>query len=159
VIRAHEDEYAIRRICRWLEVSPSGYYVWKKRPESTRTKANLRLIVEIRAIHTRMRRGYGSPRIHEELTELGLKCGRHRVARLMRTEGLRAKPKKRFRVTTQSQHDRPIATDHVGRKFTAKAPNRVWVSDITYIWTNEGGAVPGGDPRPVLAPGGRLVDG
>ncbi len=138
MIRAHEDEYAIRRMCRWLEVSPSGYYAWKKRPESARAKTNLRLVVEIRAIHAKTRRSYGSPRIYDELKEKGLPCGRHRVARLMRAEGLRAKPKKRFRVTTQSKHDQPIAIDRVERKFTAGAPNRVWVSDITYVWTNEG---------------------
>ena len=138
MIRAHEEEYAIRRMCRWLAVSPSGYYAWQKRPESARAKTNLRLVVEIRAIHATTRRCYGSPRIHEELTAKGLKCGRHRVARLMRAESLRAKPKKRFRVTTQSKHDHPIAIDRVERKFTAEAPNRVWVSDITYVWTNEG---------------------
>lgn len=138
MIRAHENEHETRRMCRWLGVSPSGYYAWRARPESVRTKANLGLVVEIRAIHAETRRAYGSPRIYDELKAKGIVCGRHRVARLMRAEGLRAKPKKRFVVTTQSKHDQPIAIDRVKRNFTAAAPNRIWVSDITYIWTSEG---------------------
>lgn len=138
MIRAHEGQHAIRSMCRWLGVSASGYYAWKTRPESARAKANLALVVEMRAIHTRSRGSVGGKRMHEELVGRGRRCGRHRVVRLMRREGLRGKPKKRFRVTTDSTHALPVAPDLVQRNFTAAEPNRVWVSDITYIWTQEG---------------------
>jgi len=100
--------------------------------------------VWIRAIHEGTRKSYGSPRIHEELKELeemkeaNLTCGRHRVARLMREDGLRAKAGKKFKVTTDSNHKLPVAENLVQREFTVSEPNRVWVGDITYLWTREG---------------------
>jgi len=124
-------------MCRWLAVSASGYYAWRNRPLSARRQRNQRLTLEMRAIHAAVRESYGSPRMHRELLERGLPCGRHRVARLMRSEGLWARHKKRFKVTTQASHVRP-APDRVKRRFTAKAPNRVWVSDITAVPTEEG---------------------
>lgn len=136
-MRALENEHAVRRMCRWLDVSPSGYYAWKSRPVSLRRRNNERLAVEMRAIHEEVRQSYGSPRMRRELVERGLPCGRHRVARLMRVEGLRAQRKKRFKITTQAGHRVP-APDRVRRRFKAKAPNRVWVSDITAIPTAEG---------------------
>ncbi len=131
-------------MCRVLEVSRSGFYAWLRRPESNRTKADRKLKVWIRAIHKRTRKSYGSPRIHEELKELeemkeaNLTCGRHRVARLMREDGLRAKAGKKFKVTTDSNHKLPVAENLVQREFTVSEPNRVWVGDITYLWTREG---------------------
>src|SRR5687767_3330621 len=124
-------------MCRWLAVSPSGYYAWRSRPWSERRLRNERLTVEMRAIHAEVRQSYGSPRMHRELLGRGLPCGRHRVARLMRAEGLWARRKKRFKITTHPGHQ-PPAPDRVKRRFTAKAPNRVWVSDITGIPTGEG---------------------
>jgi putative transposase len=138
VIRAHAKQFEIRQMCRWLGVSPSGFYAWQGRPLSERTKKNQRMAIEMRAIHAQVRKSYGSPRMHRELVQRGFPCSRHRIARLMRAEGLRAKPMKRFHVTTQSKHDRPLAPDRVNRNFTAQAPNRVWVSDITYVPTAEG---------------------
>ena len=131
-------------MCRVLGVSRSGFYAWVRRPESDRTKANRKLKVWIRAIHEGTRKSYGSPRIHEELKELeemkeaNLTCGRHRVARLMREDGLRAKAGKKFKVTTDSNHKLPVAENLVQREFTVSEPNRVWVGDITYLWTREG---------------------
>ena len=123
-------------MCRWLAVSVSGYYAWRNRPLSQRHRTNERLAVEMRAIHAEVRESYGSPRMHRELLERGLPCGRHRVARLMRSEGLWARRRKRFKVTTQG-HGRGVP-DRVKRRFTAEAPNRIWVSDITAILTEEG---------------------
>jgi transposase InsO family protein len=136
-MRAHEGQYPIRRMCHWLKVSASGYYAWRSRPWSERRCRNERLTIEMRSIHTEVRQSYGSPRMHRELLARGLPCGRHRVARLMRSEGLWARRKKRFKVTTRAG-DQPPAPDRVKRCFTAKSPNRVWVSDITGIPTAEG---------------------
>ena len=136
-MRALESQHAVRCMCRWLDVSPSGYYAWKSRPLSARKRSNERLAFEMRAIHAEVRESYGSPRMQRELIDRGLPCGRHRVARLMQAEGLRAARKKRFKVTTQAGHRAP-APDRVQRRFKAKAPNRVWVSDITAVPTAEG---------------------
>jgi transposase InsO family protein len=136
-VRALEGQHEIRRMCRWLGVSPSGYYAWRSRPLSERRRKNERLAREMRVIHAEVRQSYGSPRMQRELVGRGLPCGRHRVARLMRAEGLWARPTKRFKVTTQAGH-RPPAPDRVKRRFRAKAPNRVWVSDITSVPTAEG---------------------
>ena len=138
MIHRHVGQYAVRKMCRWLSVSASGYYAWRARHESARAREDRRLVVEIRALHESTRRSYGSPRIVAELRGRGWRVGRHRVARLMRREGLRAKPRRRFRVTTRSDHNHPVAIDRVRRRFTAPAPNRLWVSDITYVWTREG---------------------
>jgi putative transposase len=124
-------------MCRWLQVSASGYYAWKGRRPSQRKRSNDRLAFEMRAIHAEVRQSYGSPRMQRELVERGHACGRHRVARLMRAEGLQARVKKSYKVTTQAGHRRP-APDRVKRRFKKKAPNRVWVSDITGIPTAEG---------------------
>jgi transposase InsO family protein len=136
-VRVLEGQFEIRRMCRWLSISPSGYYAWRSRPLSERRRRNERLAIEMRAIHAEVRQNYGSPRMHEELVDRGFACGRHRVARLMRAQGLWARRKKRFKVTTQAGHRRP-APDLVKRNFKAKAPNRVWVSDITAVPTAEG---------------------
>ena len=126
-------------MCKTLEVSRSGFYAWLGRDESGRAGENRLLTTLIRGIFTESRGIYGVPRVHETMRQRGQKCGRHRVARLMRNAGLRSKTKRRFRVrTTDSNHDHPIAPDRLGQDFTASAPNRIWVSDITYIPTGEG---------------------
>ena len=137
-IRTHADRFAIRLMCRALQVSPAGYYAWVTRPESERTKANRRLLVEIRAIHTESRRTYGSPSIWDQLQKRGQGAGRHRVARLMRANGIRAKTVKQWRATTDSKHKLPIAANTLDRQFAPSAPNRVWAGDITYVWTDAG---------------------
>jgi putative transposase len=125
-------------MCRVLEVSRSGFYDWLTRPESCRTVEDRRILVHIRASHARSRQIYGSPRIHRDLKEDGVQAGRGRVARLMKANGIQGKQKRRFQVTTDSDHALPVAPNLLERDFTAEAPNRVWVGDITYIQTVEG---------------------
>jgi transposase InsO family protein len=128
-------------MCGALQVSRSGFYDWAKRDPSKRTQEEQRLRVEIRSIHRRSRRSYGSPRVHRELRRRGIGCSRKRTERLMREDGIRAKKKRRFRVTTDSNHSRPVAPNLLQRRFAVKAGtglDRVWVSDITYLPTREG---------------------
>jgi len=121
-----------------LDVSTSGYYAWQKRPESSRGRENRRLAVEIKAVHAASRQTYGSPRIQAELAAKGIACSRGRVARLMKHQGLRAKQKRRFRMTTDSKHSLPVAPNRLNRRFEAERPNQAWLADITYIPTREG---------------------
>lgn len=125
-------------MCQALAVSKSGYYDWKTRPISKRDMENQKLVDKITHIHDKSRRTYGSPRIHAELNAQGAKVGLHRVERLMQQEGIRAKQKKKFRKTTDSNHDYPIAPNLLERHFEVNRPNQVWVADLTYIWTNLG---------------------
>ena len=137
-IQTEKATYPVRVLCRTLEVSASGFYAWCKRDRSNRAKKDAALKVQILAAHAASNKTYGSPRIHEELKTAGEKLGRKRVARLMQDEGIEGQRKRRFRVTTDSRHSHPVAANKLNRDFTAPAPNRVWVSDITYIWTREG---------------------
>lgn len=125
-------------MCRMLGVSRSGHYAWEKRPESERSRRNRSLAWQIRVIHERSRRTYGSPRVTAELREEGVRCSRHRVARLMRLFGIRAKAGRKFRVTTDSKHHLPVAPNRLNREFAVSGPNVAWVSDLTYLWTAEG---------------------
>ncbi len=126
-------------MCRVLKVSESGYYVWRKRQPSARATANAALVKEIRAVHTTSRRTYGSPRVHAALRAQGVVCNRKRVARLMREHGIRGRERRRRRpVTTQSKHGHPLAPNLLARDFTAEAPDRKWLGDISYISTAEG---------------------
>ena len=125
-------------MCRVLKVSRSGFYAWRVRPLSPRARENRRMMTEIRAVYHRSRRTYGSPRVHAELVEQGRQVGRHRVARLMRQEGLAGRRRRRFRKTTQSNHAHPLADNLLKRRFDVTRPNQAWVGDITYIWTLEG---------------------
>jgi transposase InsO family protein len=140
-IRAHARIWHITTMCRVLEVSRAGYYAWRARPLCERVRENRWLRDRIRQIHQEVRGRYGSPRVHQELRALGIPCGKHRVARLMRAAGLRAKSARRYRVTTQSDHAEPVAPNVLGRQFgveTTGAPDRVWVADLTYVATREG---------------------
>ena len=126
-------------MCRTLEVSHSGFYAWLDRDECSRDIEDARLERLIRAIYDDHRFVYGAPRIHKALQRSGETCSRKRVAKIMRSIGLRSKATRRFRIqTTDSKHDHPIAPDLLKRNFSASAPNRAWVSDITYIGTEEG---------------------
>jgi putative transposase len=133
VIERHENEYSIGLMCRVLEVSRTGYYAYRHRPTSERELENRLLVRQIRRVQQANRKSYGSPRMMRELRDQGRKCGRNRVARLMRENGLGARRKKRFRKTTDSRHSFRCAENLVEREFTVDAPNRVWVSDVTYI--------------------------
>jgi transposase InsO family protein len=144
-IHAHARIFHIATMCRVLEVSKAGYYAWRARPLAERVKADRRLSARIRAIYQETKGRYGSPRVYQELRALGLACGKHRTARLMRAEGLRAKSARRFRVTTQSAHAHPVVPNVLGRDFGVPAPTPaaaatapVWMADITYLPTGEG---------------------
>lgn len=137
-IQKHDRRYPIRLMCRTLAVSPAGYYAWRNRPESCRSGDNRALLSAIRVIHREFRETYGSPSIWNVLTQQGHAVGKHRVARLMRQAGLRAKTVRRWRATTQSNHQLPVAENTLNRQFAVAYPNQVWAGDITYVWTAEG---------------------
>lgn len=125
-------------MCRMLGVSSSGYYEWLKRPESPRAREDRGLTAHIRAAHVRSRGTYGRRRVHAQLRREGVGCSCNRVGRLMRQEGISGRRKRSVRVTTHSKHRFPVAPNHLGRDFSAKGPDQVWVSDITYLRTREG---------------------
>ena len=137
-IHIHRRQFPVRRLCQVLEVSPSGYYAWRKRPSSRRERDNQQLLEKIRLIHAKSGKTYGSPRVHAQLRKQGVRCSRKRVARLMRRHEIWAElPKKRVR-TTQSEHGLPVAANVLKQDFSAQRPNEKWVSDLTYIPTQEG---------------------
>jgi len=125
-------------MCSTLEVSRSGFYVWCAREESHRSREDRRLTALLREEHERSRRTYGAPRLHAALKRRGETCGLHRVERLMRAAGIRSKVRRKFRTTTDSDHVHAVAPNLLRRQFTVFGPNQVWVSDITYIPTDEG---------------------
>jgi len=137
-IQEHDRRYPIRLMCRALAVSPAGYYAWRSRPESHRAVSARTLLSAIRVIHQESRETYGSPSIWDALLKQGHGVGEHRVARLMRQHGIRAKTVKQWRATTQSHHRFPVAANTLNRQFTVESPNRVWAGDLTYLWTAEG---------------------
>ena len=137
-IQEHDRRYPIRLMCRALTVSTAGYYAWRSRPESLRSANTRTLRSAIRVIHQESRETYGSPSICDALIKRGHCVGEHRVARLMRVEGIRAKTVKKWRATTQSNPRLPVAENTLNRQFTVAHPNRVWAGDITYVWTTEG---------------------
>ena len=137
-IDAEKAGYPVTALCRMLGVSKSGYYAWRSRPPSERRRRDALLIEKIRQIHSRSRETYGYPRVHAELRSLGVKCGRRRVARLMRAEGLWGCVRGKKRRTTRRDPRAAPAPDLLRGDFGAAQPNRVWLADITYIPTREG---------------------
>lgn len=137
-IRVEKAHYPVRVLCRVLEVSRSGYYAFEKHVPSAREVLDGQLIPEIKEAHRRSRRTYGSPRILQELRANDRRVGRKRIARLMRKEQIVGKRARRFCRTTDSGHDHPVAENVLDRRFTVDRPNEAWVTDITYIRTNEG---------------------
>ncbi len=140
-IQQHRHKFSVARMCQVLGVSRSGFYAAQRRAASERERTDQRLRVKVRAIHHRSRNTYGSPRIHAELRVQGVRCSRKRVARLMRSEQLHARPRRRTRSTTNSNHVEPIAANLLQRRFGVREVaqlNTVWVGDITYIPTREG---------------------
>lgn len=138
MIEQHDKQYSIALMCGALDVSRTGFYAYRSRPTSERELENRLLVDEMRVVQSSNRQSYGSPRMTRELRDQGRTCGRNRVALLMRRNGLAARRKKRFRKTTDSKHPFRCAENLVAREFAAEAPNRVWVGDVTYIWTKEG---------------------
>lgn len=138
-IKTNEKMHSIQQMCKSLSVSRSGYYTWCKRKPGQREQEDQRLLEEIKTIHKTSRRTYGSPRVHATLKQQGSVAGLHRVARLMRIEGITAgKPKKRYPITTQRRPGALAAPNVLNREFSATKPNQKWVADITYIDTFEG---------------------
>jgi putative transposase len=138
MIKQHAYRYSVRMMCRLLGVSSSGYYGWLTRPTSSRSKSNEQLVNKIRDIYEDEKHRVGSVRVTKRLRNEGELVGKNRVARLMRQNGLRAKAAKKFKATTNSNHNLPVAENLLGQNFTALYENEKWVSDITYISTSEG---------------------
>lgn len=138
LIDAEKAKLPVGRMCALLDVSPSGYYAWRSRKPSRRQLDDMVFLAHIRAHFAASRRTYGSPRMHVELSEEGLAIGRHRVARLMSENGLRANQKRRFKRTTDSDHGGPVAANLIDQNFACNGPNQKWGADISYIWTAEG---------------------
>jgi putative transposase len=137
-IAAEKAAFPVTVLCRILAVSRAGFYAAQARPVAGRARRDAQLAVEIAAIHGESRQRYGSPRVHAELRARGRGVSRKRGARLMRHQGLAARRRRRYRVTTDSRHPFPVAANVLARQFTAPAPDAVWVTDITYIPTREG---------------------
>lgn len=137
-IRDHQDQFPLKRLCRVLHVSRSGYYSWLTSKPGKWTLENAGLTKEIRIIHEQSRKTYGSPRVTKQLHKRGYTCSRPRVARLMAKNNIYAKTRRKFKVTTDSNHKYPASADLLKQDFSIDAPNKVWVSDITYIRTMEG---------------------
>ena len=137
-ISEEKVHWPVGALCDVLSVSRSGYYAWKGRAPSARLQADALLVVHIRAAFAVGRGSYGSPRVQRELRKRKRRVGRKRVERLMRREGIRAKRRRKFRVTTDSKHTHPIAPNVLNRDFTVELPNTAWVTDVTYVWTHQG---------------------
>src|SRR3989441_6648893 len=130
-ILEEKAHFPVRCLCTVLEVTRSGFYAWCARPMAAQTRDTQRLAVEVAAIHAASKQRYGSPRVHQELQAQGRTVGRHRVARLMQQQGLRARKKRRFPTTTDSPDGVPGAANVVGRQVTGTAPGTASVTDIS----------------------------
>ena len=138
-IAEHATEYPVRRQCQVLEIAESGYYAWRKRAPSQRQQADEQLLSEIRVIYQQHQHRYGSPHIHAVLKKQGQRCSRKRVARLMRQTHLRSVRQRRQHLQlTDSKHSYPVAANVLNRQFEAQRANQKWVSDMTFIPTQQG---------------------
>ena len=132
------QQHPVAAMCRVLAVSESGYHAWRQRSPSARTQENLRLETEIKAAHQRTRETYGPKRLQSDLADHGVRASVYRIRRIRTKLGLRCKQKRKFKATTDSNHALPLAPNLLDRQFAMAAPNRAWVTDITYIATTEG---------------------
>jgi transposase InsO family protein len=137
-IIVNRKEFRVGKMCKVLNVSRSGYHNYVKRRYSRRENDEIIILEKIKEIHKNSRGLYGSPRIYQELRKRGLKINKKRVVRIMQKYGIRAKTRKKFKKTTNSNHNNPIAKDLLGQNFKSRESNKIWVSDITYIRTREG---------------------
>jgi transposase InsO family protein len=137
-IEAHRPMWRLKAMCRALRVSKAGYFAWRHSPQSAIDERDRPLLVHLKALHARHRGVYGSPRLQRELRSHGIRISRKHVARLMHQAGISGTPLRRFVVTTDSNHDRPIARNVLAQDFSATAANQRWVTDITYVATAEG---------------------
>jgi putative transposase len=138
MIKKEQSNYGVTMMSEVLEVSRSSFYAWLRRPVSQLEKENAYLTERIRVIHAQSKQRYGSPRITAELRDTGFKCGKNRVAKLMKRQGISARARKRFKRTTNSNHKLPVASNLVGMQFNPEKKNSLWATDITYIRTREG---------------------
>jgi transposase InsO family protein len=132
-IDAGKTEIPVAKLCKFLGVSRAGFYAWRGREESKHAQEDRRLAVLVREAHERSRKTYGSPRVHAELAASDEHVSRKRIARIMRQEGLAARVRRRYRCTTMSEHDQPVAANILDRRFDADAPNELWVGDTTEL--------------------------
>ena len=138
-IEAEGKAFDLSEMCTALEVSVSGYRAWKRGGTPDRKRlTESQMLALIRAIHAELKGAYGSPRMVRELRARGFSAGKERVERLMRENGIKARHKRRYRVTTDSNHGLPVAENVLGRNFTPTVPNQAWSADLTYLWTAEG---------------------
>lgn len=137
-MKEHKKEFSIEKMAKVLGVSRSGYYDFLEKPRSSRDLENERLKEAIKSIHEKSHRIYGSPRVHNELKKQGERCSRRRIAKLMRAEGIQAKMRKKWTRTTRADERAEPSANHLNQNFIVEEPDRVWVSDITYVWTEEG---------------------
>ena len=138
-IAGHALRYPLVTMCEVLDVSISGYRVWKRGGQPDRKRlTDAQMLALICATHAEIRDAYGSPRMVRELRARGFPASRERIERLMCENGIRARHKRRYKVTTDSKHGLPVADNLLDRNFTPTAPNQVWTSDLTYLWTDEG---------------------
>jgi transposase InsO family protein len=137
-MKALGKEFPTEILCEVLNVSKSGFYAWSRRDHSERESRELTLLRAIEDVHRSARRNYGSPRIFDQLKAMGHNVSKTTVERLMKKHGIRAKTKRKFRVTTDSKHKLPVAPNLLERNFSPEKPNQTWASDITYVWTREG---------------------
>lgn len=137
-IDKNKAKHSVEKMTRIFKISRCGYYSWKKRPLCKTKHENIVLLKECQNIHHESHGRYGSPRIHQELKRRNYCVGLNRVARIMRENGIRSKMRKKYKPTTNSKHENPICENILNRKFTVQAPNKVWVSDITFVYTREG---------------------
>jgi putative transposase len=138
MIKPNENDFPVCMMCSLLSVSRSGYYAWKHRPPSGREQSNRLLAAEIKRVFDDEKGRGGAPRVARRLQDEGTPAGRHRVARIMRDNGWRAKAARKYKATTNSKHSLPVAPNLLEQDFRADKPDQKWVSDITYIWTDEG---------------------
>ena len=138
-IQTEKATYPLTKLCRWLGVTRSGFYAWQQRPASPRSQEDRRLKVLVHASFTAGRGCYGSPRVHDDLLEWEERVSRKRVIRLMQEEGLQARVRKRYKSTTMSEHDQPVAANLLQQEFTAERPNQRWVGDTSELRIGEHG--------------------
>jgi putative transposase len=137
-VAAYPAEHRLTRLCQTLGVSRSGYYAWRRRPASPRTRANARLVGQMQQLHRQTKERYGAVKLWRALLASGVACGRHRVARLRRQYGLMARRVRRFRVVIEHHQFAPPAPNRLQQVFVAPAPNRIWAGDLTAIATRAG---------------------
>ncbi|MBM7655711.1 transposase InsO family protein [Neobacillus cucumis] len=126
------------KMCKVLGISKSGYYGWRNRPLSERAQHRQKLTIEVKRIYDESNQIYGSPKIHKQLNNEGIKISERTVQRIMSVESIRSKTVRKYKATTNSDHDDPIYPNIINQDFTTTAPGEVWVADITYVWTKEG---------------------